>query len=37
LETAIQTIGYQPKPNRRGWLDDKYRKALEEKNAAYKK
>ena len=36
-ETAEQTIGYQPKPDRRGWFDDDCRRALEDKNAAYKK
>ena len=37
IETAEQTIGYQPKPDRRGWFDDECRSALEEKNVAYKK
>ena len=31
METAEQTIQYQPKRDRRGWLDDKCRKAIEEK------
>jgi hypothetical protein len=34
IEAAEQTIGYQPKPDRRGWFDDKCRTALE-KNTAY--
>jgi hypothetical protein len=37
IKATEQTIGYQPKPDRRGWFDDKCRSALEEKNAAYKK
>jgi hypothetical protein len=36
-EAAEQTIGYKPKPDRRGWFDNECRRALEEKNAAYKK
>ena len=36
-ETAEQTIGYEPRSDRRGWFDDECRRALEEKNAAYKK
>jgi hypothetical protein len=36
IEAAEQTTGYQPKPDRRGWFDDEYRRALDEKNAAYK-
>jgi hypothetical protein len=36
-EAAEQAIGYQPRPDRRGWFDDECRRALEEKNAAYKK
>jgi len=37
MEAAEQTKIYQPKPDRRGWFDDECRKALEKKNAAYKK
>jgi hypothetical protein len=36
-EPVEQTIGYQPKLDRRGWFDDEYRRTLDEKNAAYKK
>ena len=36
-EATEQTIGYQPKLDRRGWFDDECRRVLEEKNAAYKK
>ena len=36
-EAAEQAIGYQPRPDRRGWFDNECRRALEEKNAAYKK
>ena len=37
VEEAEQTIGYQPRPDRRGCFDDECRIALDEKNAAYKK
>jgi endonuclease/exonuclease/phosphatase family metal-dependent hydrolase len=37
VEAAEQTIGYQPKPDRRGWFDDERRLAVDEKNIAYKK
>ena len=30
-------VGYQPKPDNRGWFDDECKTALEEKNVAYKK
>jgi hypothetical protein len=36
-EAAEQTIGYQPRPDRRGWFGDDCRVALDEKNIAYKK
>jgi hypothetical protein len=36
-EAAEQTIGYQSRPERRGWFDDECRVALDEKNIAYKK
>jgi hypothetical protein len=36
-EAAEQTIGYQPKPERRGWFGNECRRILDEKNAAYKK
>jgi hypothetical protein len=36
-EAAEQAIGYQPGPDRRGWFDDECCRALQEKNAAYKK
>jgi hypothetical protein len=35
-EAAEQTTGYQPKPDRKGWFNDKCRITLE-KNIAYKK
>lgn len=37
IEAAEQTIGYQPKPDRRAWFDEECRIVLDEKNAAYKK
>ena len=37
VDAAEQTVGYKPKPDRRGWFDDECRIALDEKNAAYKK
>jgi hypothetical protein len=37
IEAAEQTIGYQPKLDRRGWFNDECRRALAEKNAAHKK
>jgi hypothetical protein len=36
-EAAEQAIGYQPKPDRRGWFDNECGRALDEKNVAYKK
>jgi hypothetical protein len=36
-EAAQQTIGYQPRPDRRGWFDDECKVTLDEKNRAYKK
>jgi hypothetical protein len=36
-KAAEQTTGYQPKPDSREWFNDECRKALEEKNATYKK
>ena len=36
-EAAELTIGYQPRPDKRGWFDDECRVALDEKNIAYKK
>jgi hypothetical protein len=35
IEAAEQTIGYQPKPDRRGWFDNVCRRVLDEKNAAF--
>ena len=31
IEAAEQIIGYQPKPNRRGWFDDECKIGFEEK------
>jgi hypothetical protein len=31
-EAVEQTIGYQPRPDKRGWFDDECRVALVEKN-----
>jgi hypothetical protein len=36
-EAAEQTIGYQPRPDKRGWFDDECKEASDEKNIAYKK
>ena len=36
-EAAELTIGYQPRPDKRGWFDEECRVALDEKNIAYKK
>ena len=37
MEAVEQRIRYQPKLDRKGWFDNECCKALEEKNAAYKK
>jgi hypothetical protein len=37
VDAAEQTVRHQPKLDRKGWFDNECRKALEEKNAAYKK
>ena len=37
VETAKHTIGYQPKPDNRGWVDEECKTAIDEKNEAYKK
>ena len=36
-EGAEQTIGYQPRPDKRGWFDDECKEALDEKNIVYKR
>lgn len=34
-EVAEQTVGYQPKPDHRGWFNEECKIATDENNAAY--
>jgi hypothetical protein len=37
VQAAEQIVGYQPKPDNRGWFDEECKIAIDGKNTAYKK